>query len=250
MKYTVYKITNTINNKIYIGVHQTVDVDDNYMSSSKIVSAAITKYGTECFIKEILYYCDTPEDMYLKEAELVNAAFVGRDDTYNIKEGGVGGWGHWNNGCAAHIAACSKGSAPRKGVSVDGPFKKNDDRTRELSQYANEVKAQKIADNPDVYKESYKLVSEHQLNNNSMKNKCWCVPKGSTSYNEDKKVFDIAQIPYGWIRNSEQRDIGKRKSGQYGNFWIYNPKLKENRCISGEIPIGWLKGRKMEYYRS
>jgi len=89
--YTIYQITNIVNNKIYVGAHQTTNVDDGYMGSSKILEAAIAKYGAENFIKEIIHMAKSHEDMYLYERTLVDKEFVGRDDTYNIRIGGKGG---------------------------------------------------------------------------------------------------------------------------------------------------------------
>lgn len=62
-----------------------------------------------------------------------------------------------------------------------------------------------------------------------MKNKCWCVPKNltdKTRFNIDKRVFDVNNIPVGWIQITEARDNLKKKTGVYGKFWIYNPKRK------------------------
>ena len=91
MFYTIYKITNIINNKIYIGKHQTLDLDDNYFGSGKALKEAIKKYGKDSFVKNILFVFDNEKDMNLKEKELITEEFVLRQDTYNMGIGGEGG---------------------------------------------------------------------------------------------------------------------------------------------------------------
>ena len=92
MFYTIYKITNKRNNKFYIGMHKTTNLNDGYMGSGKLIKRAIKKYGIENFNKEILFIFDNEEDMKLKEKELV----VLNEMSYNLLEGGTGGFGFLN----------------------------------------------------------------------------------------------------------------------------------------------------------
>ena len=90
--YLVYKTTNLVNGKVYIGKHETDNLDDGYLGSGILIQRAIEKYGKENFKREILFECSTREEMNAKEAELVNEEFLKRDDIYNLKQGGEGGF--------------------------------------------------------------------------------------------------------------------------------------------------------------
>ena len=89
--YTIYKVTNKINGKFYIGKHQTKKLNDHYYGSGKKLLAAIKKYGKENFSKEILFVFETEQEMNDKEKELITEEFVKRPDTYNVGVGGEGG---------------------------------------------------------------------------------------------------------------------------------------------------------------
>lgn len=92
MYYCIYKITNKLNGMIYIGAHQTSNLEDGYMGSGIYLRRAQAKHGLEHFTKEILFTFDTLEEMFLKESEIVNQEFINREDVYNLNVGGFGGF--------------------------------------------------------------------------------------------------------------------------------------------------------------
>ena len=89
--YYLYKITNLINNKYYYGVHSTDDINDGYMGSGSLIKKAIKKYGKVNFKKEILEYFNDKEQMYQREAEIINETVINDKACYNFKLGGEGG---------------------------------------------------------------------------------------------------------------------------------------------------------------
>jgi hypothetical protein len=96
MKHTIYKTENLINGKFYIGCHSTEDINDPYLGSGKLLKKAIYKYGRKNFKKEILYVFPSREEALLKETEIVTPEFIKKDNNYNLKSGGEGGWDHIN----------------------------------------------------------------------------------------------------------------------------------------------------------
>lgn len=107
MKYIVYQTTNLVNNKIYIGVHKTInpDIFDGYYGCGLSKSnnywflknpytpfhLAVAKYGLKNFKRTIISIFDTAEEAYALEAQIVNRDFIKRNDTYNVSIGGNGG---------------------------------------------------------------------------------------------------------------------------------------------------------------
>lgn len=87
----LYKITNNITGKIYIGVHATDNLDDGYMGSGRLIVHAIEKHGIENFTKTILQTFDSIDEMYKAESVVVNEEFVKDRNTYNMRPGGIGG---------------------------------------------------------------------------------------------------------------------------------------------------------------
>lgn len=212
--YTVYKITNKINNKIYIGCHITTNPNDDYIGSGKHLLRAVRKYGGENFAKEILHVFDTADEMFAKESELVNEEFVARKDTYNIKLGGSGGWDY---------------------INANPKIKNKAILTRSLSLKNN----QKCILNGRHWGET---VVKHKLGiHNPIYNELrqiWCKKAFKDKHHTEETKRKIGE------KNSKHQS-GKNNS-QYGTIWITNGT--ENKKIQKEeldkwVSLGYHKGR-------
>lgn len=90
----IYKITNTINNKIYIG--KDTRNNPNYMGSGVYLKKAINKYGIENFRKEILENVEDNQTLCQLEKEWIKFYKESGHPMYNISDGGDGG-NTWEN---------------------------------------------------------------------------------------------------------------------------------------------------------
>ena len=87
----IYRITNLVNGKTYIGQHKYKNLNDNYMGSGVHLKRAQKKYGIENFTKEILYkdiqYKDTANSVEIYA--IAKERSIGKAE-YNIANGGNG----------------------------------------------------------------------------------------------------------------------------------------------------------------
>lgn len=232
MYYTVYKITNLVNNKIYIGMHQTNDLEDDYMGSGLYLNRAKEQYGLENFIKEYLYFLDSYEEMCNKEKELVNKDFLLREDVYNLNLGGEGGF-HYintnslnnNNKTKEELAAygyntwkkaidsgnyielCNKISNGVKlsyqlGNRKIGGCCSDPEIRKIMSERANTTKAM------EKRKNTYRQINHQQGINNSMYGTVWCVLKNAIDIT-DRIRFNKNNIPTEYISTTEWTKLNK-----------------------------------------
>jgi len=230
MIYLIYKITNRIDGKIYIGAHKTSKLDDGYMGSGKYLKSAQNKYGIENFEKEILEVFDNPETMFEMESILVNQEFVERSDTYNIKPGGEGGFDY---------------------INKNGLNNSNNNNIKANNGYKQ--KFTNVTGNEEWYLERKKLGSEafrkmHQ--------------RRKTDSDFDLKFRDACSKSFKGKKHTEEtkRKIGRTNSihqtgegnNQFGTMWIYSLTEKVSKKIKKEdFPQweaeGWGQGRKMKF---
>lgn len=128
---TIYKTTNIINGKFYIG--KQLNDSTSYIGSGILLKKAIKKYGIENFKKEILEICSDEDHLNEREKfwiEKLNAIKNG----YNIADGGSGGDTYTNNPNLDKIKIKFKGK--------NNPFynKKHTKKSLELISYHNKNK--------------------------------------------------------------------------------------------------------------
>lgn len=102
----IYKITNKLNNKIYIGQRaSTVEpsLDTKYMGSGIHIKRSIKNHGKENFIKEIIEVCESKEQLNQREIYWIGF-YLSRNPIigYNISKGGDGGI-NWIDGKCPNI---------------------------------------------------------------------------------------------------------------------------------------------------
>jgi hypothetical protein len=86
----IYKTTNTVNGKWYIG--KDANNRNYYLGSGKALKNAIKKYGKESFIKEILEECADLAHLSTREKHWISITSATTDPmSYNIASGGEGG---------------------------------------------------------------------------------------------------------------------------------------------------------------
>jgi group I intron endonuclease len=166
----IYKTTNIKNGKIYIGQSKkTKEKSTNYMGSGKLLKEAISEFGKDCFIKEIVEDIDNLDHKYIDEREQYWISYYNSTDLtigYNTTKGGSG----WSSfGIKRSEETKRKQSEKRKGKKP----------------WNNGLK------NPYT-KEQIQKMLDNRLTKSGWKNKqkfIWVCPEGSF-----EKRIDVAKI--------------------------------------------------------
>ena len=215
MFYTIYKVTNLLSNKYYVGKHMTKDLDDGYMGSGKLIRRAIKKHGRENFKKEILYIFDNEEAMNAKEAELV----IVSEETYNLCDGGHGGFGYINQNPDLFLT--------EKRLSALNKYR---DKAYAISKSAIRKKMQTDLDFKNKWiqksKKAQTILHEKYPNGTFY---------GKHHTQETKNRMSVSAIG---------KHIGDKNS-QYGTMWITNGVVNKKILKTESIPDGFYKGRKI-----
>lgn len=195
----LYQITNLVNNKIYVGVHKTKNIHDRYMGSGSVIKSAIKKYGIENFRKDILEFFNSADDMFVREKEIVTESFLLREDVYNLRRGGHGGFDYINS--KPYIMTSNRKTGHlKRSEKLKG--RTNSVLSEKLKQ-KHELGLVKIPDwtgrkhNSNTIEKMKGPRPQSTGNNNSQYGSMWI-------YNEElrqnKKISITDTIPTGWIK--------------------------------------------------
>lgn len=237
MIHYVYKITNKINGKFYIGKKSSKNIDDNYYGSGVVIRQAIKKYGIDNFQKEILKTFNTSEEAFLYESTLVTTDLINDKNCYNQVTGG-----ELTGGVVFSEEAKRKRSSHHIGV-------KRSSQTRELQSKKKKEFIEKFGTESFgkgsfyVYNEStkeMKRVIDGIIPEGFVKGGC---PKKmvKTMFISNLETLEVRKIPKddiipeGWIKGNLNN---KNKIS------IYNIETKQVKKIkkTDVIPEGWELG--------
>lgn len=238
----IYKTTNLINGKIYVGKSsKSISESTSYYGSGIIFFKALKKYGKENFKKEIIEELESIEEMNNREKywiETLNAqdSSIG----YNLANGGDGGdtssFIDYSN--PEYKKKLSDAQSGEKNSQYGKKHTKKELINRKFIKYGkdNHMTGRKQSD------EFKKRVSEaNKGSGNGNYGKVWCVEETSTN-KSGRKMFLKDNIPDGWITCVEFDNMKKdRNAPAYGRSW-YNDGIK-NYLKYPKDSIGLNKGR-------
>lgn len=203
----IYKTTNLLSGRYYIGMHSTDNLDDGYLGSGKRLGRAIKKHGRENFIREILEFCSSREELISKEKDIVNLNEISKEKCMNLMVGGEGGY----------------------------PYHENLEGQRNFALSGNEAFRNKLKD--EYYSLNFKKKTGEitsRMKKGFLKNPLdWT---GRSHSEETKKRMS---------ESSKETGTGETNS-QYGTYWITNGKENKKIKKDEFIPEGYYKGRKIK----
>lgn len=214
----IYKTTNLINGKYYIGMHSTNNLNDEYVGSGKRLWYSINKYGKENFKCEILEMLPDRSSLKEREKQLVNEDLLKDKMCLNLAVGGEGGFGN---------LFLTKEQLQKGRKTTDNILKKkygDDFRSIITRNYYNNLTDEEKKEHKEKIKKGLKN-SNYELGSSF---------RGKTHKEESKKII------------GEKNSINQKgeKNSQFGTCWItngiYNKKIKKNETV----PYGWERGRK------
>jgi len=200
----IYRTTNLINGRYYLGMHSTNRIDDGYLGSGKRLYYELNKYGRNNFKFEILEQFNSREELVQAEINLITEQDLKNPNCLNLKSGGEGGFS--------------------KEIQKIGSLAGNLEKTRLMKE------------DPAYRARIVRMISENM--------KRQFAEGKRTSFNVGqwigKKHSEETKKKIGVANSTNQK--GENNS-QFGKCWITN-EVENKKIYKGDsIPEGWRLGR-------
>lgn len=241
----IYKTTNLINHKIYIGQHKCSYFDTKYYGSGKLLKKAINKYGISNFNCLLLEECFSEEELNEKEMYYIALYKSTQPDIgYNLSDGGF---------------------VPRLSGIHNPMFGKRPIRSKELNRqvsdklkghpywsvkhHSQETKSKLSilthTRNLSRSKEFYRAWADKQIGKKMMNNGkvcCWVFPKDFDEYLSKGYVFGGLKRKRKPINQNHNQ--GKIRINKDGKNKFVKPEDLEKYLNDGWIKGGYQKNKK------
>jgi len=206
----LYKIMNTKNNKYYIGMHSTSNLEDGYMGGGVRIRNSIRYHGLEVHEKEILEFFDDRESLANAEEKMVNVDLLNDSMCMNLMEGG-------ENKFSRETAIRGNKKAVER---IKFLYKNNPEWVKRIK--INLSKGQKKA-----------IIEGRRKNYNTFGSK--------THSTETKEKMRIAAS-----KRTENKNSHFGKCWIYNNELKESKSINKEE-LDSYLALGWIKGRKMKF---
>ena len=239
----VYRTTNLVNGKFYIGVHSTWDLSDGYLGSGKYIRMAIRKYGRENFTCEILQFFDDRDSAYLAEKEEV-AKHFGTKPCMNLHPGGCGGWANANERRAWLHRNNPKWAAENSETMRGVMRKRVTDNPEEFARFLDAGRRSSVGrpvSEEKRAKHSAAMRGRHTGSDNSQHGWRWIHDSETL---EARKVPPTTETPAGWSEGRRPK-TQKELVGPSRTWMNLNGKSRivKNSDVDAFAAQGWTRGR-------
>jgi hypothetical protein len=205
----IYKITCLKNNRYYIGMHSTNNLEDGYMGGGKDITNSIRYYGKKNHKKEILEYLNDRDSLAAREKEIINEDLLNDPMCMNLMIGGYGGGGIHNQ-----------------------------DHLKKFCEAGNEEFKKRLQD-PD-YKESFSNMMRDVVKKNP---RGWGLDRSKRGKGFTKNCRHKEESK----RKMTEAQKGDKNS-QYGRYWVFHKEFGSKRIdevdLQNHLNLGWARGRK------